>query len=419
MALSALNLWMMEYFFVLELLRPLVIFRAAQVAQPGAAVRSLFGRVMWNWLPYLIAFAVNILWRLFVFNNQIYEPTLAGTLRSNPLQAAAGMAMTSGQQLYRTFLVAWAGILAVPSATRDGPRTVAYYCIITVLVAAITGIMILRARSNAESNARGDWAPIVFGLAAVVLAGGPFLLTGLEVTTAYPANRFTLPFMLGVSLMLAGLLMFVPARARIWAFVILMGLAAGRQALWAEAYRRDWATQKSLFWQLYWRAPGIEPNTAVLLNEGALPYYADNSLIGPLNWIYDPDNRSVAMEYALFYPTSRSGGTLPRLVPGQPIEYDFISEAFSGSTSQTLAVYFKPPGCLRVLDPEIDSANRLIPDDSMMREAALLSSDRWIHPDDGAKMPAIYGPEPPHGWCYHFERAALAAQQRNGNSSSS
>ena len=25
-------------------------------------------------------------------------------------------------------------------------------------------------------------------------------------------------------------------------------------------------------------------------------------------------------------------------------------------------------------------------------------------------MPAIYGPEPPHNWCYYFEQADLAAQ---------
>jgi tetratricopeptide (TPR) repeat protein len=25
-------------------------------------------------------------------------------------------------------------------------------------------------------------------------------------------------------------------------------------------------------------------------------------------------------------------------------------------------------------------------------------------------MPAIYGPEPAHGWCYHFQRADLARQ---------
>ena len=28
-------------------------------------------------------------------------------------------------------------------------------------------------------------------------------------------------------------------------------------------------------------------------------------------------------------------------------------------------------------------------------------------------MPAIYGPEPAHGWCYYFERAQLAGQLRD------
>ncbi|HET6846433.1 MAG TPA: hypothetical protein VFH29_06330, partial [Anaerolineales bacterium] len=203
----------------------------------------------------------------------------------------------------------------------------------------------------------------------------------------------------------------IPQRIRIWVVVLLMALAGGRQAQWAEAYRADWVKQKSLFWQMLWRAPGIEPGTTVLLNEGALPYYADNSLIGPLNWIYDPDNRSAAMDYALFYPTSRTEGTLPRLEPGLPIRYDFIAEVFSGNTSQTLAIYYQPPGCMRVLDPDIDAANRLIPDDSLMRDAAMLSSSQWIQVDDGARMPRIYGPEPAHGWCYYFERAGLAAQQ--------
>ncbi len=229
-------------------------------------------------------------------------------------------------------------------------------------------------------------------------------------TTAYPANRFTLPFILGVSLVLAGLMLYLPPRLRLGVTVGLMALAAGRQALWADDFRRDWATQKTLFWQMVWRAPGIEPNTTVLLNEGALPYYADNSLTGALNWIYDPRNRSDRMDYVLFYPTSRVGGTLPSLQAGIPINYDFIAEEFSGSTSQVLAFYFQPPGCLRLLEPAIDSENRLIPDDSMMRDASGLSSSRWILPGGESNMPAIYGPEPDHGWCYYVERASLAAQ---------
>ena len=43
--------------------------------------------------------------------------------------------------------------------------------------------------------------------------------------------------------------------------IALISLAAGRQALWAEDFRADWITHKSMFWQMLWRAPGIKPNT--------------------------------------------------------------------------------------------------------------------------------------------------------------
>jgi hypothetical protein len=165
-----------------------------------------------------------------------------------------------------------------------------------------------------------------------------------------------------------------------------------------------------MFWQMLWRAPAIAPHTTLLLNQGAFLYYADNSLTGPLNWIYDPGNRDPGMDYVLFYPTSRLGGTLQGFEAGQPINYDFIAEVFTGNTSQTLAFYYQPPACLRLLDPALDSENHFVSDTSLMRQAAALSSTRWISSEATGHMPQIYGPEPPHGWCYYFEKADLAGQ---------
>ena len=51
--LAGLNLWMMEYFFVLELLRPLLILRVVVEAQPGIALRQALRRTMTGWWPYL------------------------------------------------------------------------------------------------------------------------------------------------------------------------------------------------------------------------------------------------------------------------------------------------------------------------------------------------------------------------------
>jgi hypothetical protein len=93
-----------------------------------------------------------------------------------------------------------------------------------------------------------------------------------------------------------------------------------------------------------------------------------------------------------------------------PVNYDFLAGEFLGSTSQAVVFYYSPPRCLRLLDPEIDSGNRLIPEDSLLREAALLSSTTPILSEPIARMPEIYAPEPAHGWCYYFQKADLARQ---------
>jgi hypothetical protein len=78
-----------------------------------------------------------------------------------------------------------------------------------------------------------------------------------------------------------------------------------------------------------------------------------------------------------------------------------------------VAFYYSPPGCLRLLDPEIDFENRFMPDETLMREAAALSSSAWILPEKAATMPNVYGSEPTRGWCYYFERADLARQMKD------
>jgi hypothetical protein len=217
--------------------------------------------------------------------------------------------------------------------------------------------------------------------------------------------------MFGVSLIYGGLIGALPwEKLRIVLFVSLISLAAGKQYLNARDYQQDWVTQKDLFWQMTWRAPAIKPDTLVLLNEGALNYYADNSLGAALNWIYAPDNHGQHVEYVLFYPKTRLRNELPELKTGIPIHYDYLAAQFNGNTSQTLAMYYAPPGCLRILDSDIEHLNRLIPETSLMRFASSISDPGLIVQEQRAKMPTIYGPEPEHGFCYYFEKADLARQ---------
>ena len=129
-----------------------------------------------------------------------------------------------------------------------------------------------------------------------------------------------------------------------------------------------------------------------------------------MNWIYAPDNHSDHIDYVLFYPKTRLRNALPKLEKGLPVYFDYLAGEFHGNTSQTLVVYYAPPGCLRILDAEIESRNRLIPETSLMRFAANISDLGLILNESRARMPAVYNPEPEHDFCYYFEKADLARQ---------
>ena len=406
---SALNLWMMEYFFPLEFARLGFFWTSLRDEYPNP--RQRIKPTLQLWTPYLIIFALAVLSRLFIFNNQVYGFGLMSQLKSSPVATILSLIQNFFVSLWLVLGAAWTQTFAAIDTSVHGLRTIALYVVVSLLVFAVALYFLFHQNADRE-NKRNALYAIGLGLFLLPFAGAPFWLTGLTISLAHPASRFTLPFMFAVSLIVGGLFEFIPARFRYYALALLLALAAGRQFIWSTDYLRNWQAQKNLFWQMTWRAPGLKPNTLVLMNE-ELSFYADNSLSAPLNWIYAPNTNADEISYVLFYPTNRLNSSLPTLQKDIPIQYDYIAGRFNGNTSQAVAFYYDPPACLRLLEPDLDSNNRFILDESLMREASALSNREQILDTSNAVMPSIYGPEPEHSWCYYFERADLARQLGN------
>jgi len=407
---SALNLWMMEYFFPLEFARVGFIWTSLRDEYPNA--RDRVKPTLKLWTPYLIVFALAVFSRLFIFNNQIYGFGLMSQLKSAPLATSLLLLQSVFKSLWTVTIAAWIQIFAAINPSVHGVRTVVLYVAVTLIAFAISISFLWKGNEELKSRRESFYA-IGLGLFLLPFAGAPFWSTGLSISLAHPASRFTLPFMFAACLIIAGLIGLIKLpQVQYGLLALLIGLSAGRQFLWSTDYLRDWQAQKNLFWQMTWRAPGLKPNTLILMNE-ELSFYADNSISAPLNWIYAPANHSDQIDYVLFYPTNRLDHSLPALKKDIPIQYDYIAGRFTGNTSQVVALYYDPPACLRLLEPDIDSNNRFILDDSHMREASALSNSEQILTSSNAVMPAIYQPEPMHGWCYYFEKADLARQLGN------
>jgi hypothetical protein len=245
------------------------------------------------------------------------------------------------------------------------------------------------------------------------LGGIPFWVTYLPIELRFPWDRFTLAMMLGASLLVAGLILLIPGRdfMKIALMGVAVGLAVGFHVQQANLYRREWNLQKAFFWQLAWRAPAIQPGTALITAELPFTFFSDNSLTAPLNWIYAPENASRQMTYLLYAVESRLKLGLPRFEKGLPIRQPYRATSFEGTTSQVMAIFSEPPGCVKVVDPAVDA--RLPQKPNFIAELLPLSNPSLIEadPQEPARPPeAIFGPEPPHGWCYYFEKADLARQ---------
>lgn len=406
--LSLGNLVMMEYFFVLELARAAFLWVAAGSA-PGRLRLTLK-----RWLPYLALMAGVGIWRTFFFSFQTtnYRPRLLTDLGADPLGTLWGLAVSIFTTLWNTTFGAWAAAFWLPDPAELGSRTTLVYAGLVVgTLAALVLLFAWGRKTRFDGRKAGEM--VLVGAAALLVAGWPFWLTGLRPRMEFPADRFTLPFMLGACLLLVGLVRMIPGPrlARVGLLALVVAFSVGFQFQLANAYRRDWSTQRAFYWQLAWRAPDIEKDTLLLANELPLTYYSDNSLSALLNWYYAPENRSDRMDYMLYYPSRRFDEGAETLKAGQPLFRDYLAATFTGNTSSMVAAFFDPPACLRVLDPLIDGDNRMLPED--IAAASAWSRRGLILPAGAgaAMVPEMAGPEPAHDWCYYFEKADLARQQ--------
>lgn len=423
LALSLFNLLAMEYFFMLEITRLALIWAAVSGQKTGRQER--LRRTLQHSWPYLAVFLIAGLWRAFFFQYQTqnYQTRLVDDLLTQPFAALLDLAGAMIRDIWTASFGAWGLVFRLPDAAELGGRTTQLYWGLVILAAlVITAYLLKQTAPGAPRDKTPGWAwpAVLIGLFSLLAAGWPFWLTRLTVGLDYPTDRFTFPFMLGSSLLLAGLFHLLPLRWE-WPRLVLLGialsLAVGTHFENANAFRRSWNTQRSLFWQLAWRVPSLEPGTTVLANDLPVPFCSDNSLTSPLNWMYAPESASQEMPYMLYYPTVRLELGLKDLKPGLPIRQDYLATTFTGSTSQVIAIHYEPPACLRVLDGEIEPLNKMIPE--LMRASASLSSAEWIHPvgeESAARPPAgIFGAEPAHQWCYYFEKADLARQLGDWN----
>ena len=414
--LSAINVFSMEYYFMLEFLRPIFIW--VLLPEKTLQFKLKLKKVFLWWLPYLSTLLASAFWRTFIFEYQTVEYHLNNLdlLKSNPWQGILFIAKTILHDLWWTVLGMWQLVFQIPSREVFGDRaSLLYLGVMFGILVLFTLVFLISKHFREDSDAKNSNQPLLFlllGFIALFPAGVPFWVTGLTLTPSFSGDRYSIPFILGSSFIFTGILFLLPKKPllRRSLFIILIVLAGGLHTRHGVNFQRDWESQQRFMWQMVWRMPSLAEHTAIFTQELPLKYFSDYSLTAALNWTYDPNPSSNDLQYALYYPTVRTGGTLSEeLGPDQPINHNLGMGYFRGNTSQTVTLYYNPPACLRFIDYEIEAENTMLP--LYIREASRVSSTEWILNTPQVQPPAfLYQPEPSPNWCYYFEKADLARQ---------
>ncbi len=415
LVIGLLSMFALEYFYGLELLRPVFIWLALSEAGHLGSKRMI--ETIKRWAPYLFMNLAFLAWRL-THTTPRGEVTIFNKLREAPGETIVSLFQTIFGDIYASAVTVW--VRAVGNLNFAGiKRSVMLgYLGIAISVGILVLILMLLARHRSDSNHKSTkqdrWGQtaILIGIYALLVGGWSFWVTDLRLELSVPWDRFTQPLMLGASLLLIGLIdrLFRPYWLKIMFVAFLAGVSAGNHFYYAVNYRQEWIDQRNFFWQLAWRAPEIEPGTVLLTSQ--LPFHSstDNSLSAGINWMYAPELESRQMPYLIYDIDARLGNRLPELEPGVTIQQDYRATEFVGSTDQALVFYYKPPRCMKVLELKKD---RHYPNKPGLVVLALPLSDlSLINSGSGQTpvMPGVLTPESNHSWCYYFEKVDLYAQ---------
>lgn len=420
---SAVEMLTMEYFIGLELLRPVILWFLFADRPIGNSRRIL--SVIAHWSPYLIILIGVIVWR-FKFATSLVEdpnqPTMIYSLLSQPISTITRLFQLFIQDLTNNLIGVWY-VTIEPTQFNNIDRRILFSLAIGILVALLAIFYLRRLETIDESDPQleeGHWMKqaLAIGLLASFLGPLPVWLTDRQALYGLYGSRFALAALFGLSILVVLFLEWLTPRRlpKIILIGVLIGAAAGYHLRTATSYYRSSLKQNNFFWQLSWRAPYIEPGTAILSNDELFSYVGRLSTSMALNLLYPLSSSSPNLDY-WFLELEKDVPQLaiPKFLRGKSLKETFRHYIFSGSSLDNLAIYYTDPvgRCLWVLSPE-DIDNPVLP--THLRSILPVSNLSRIEPTQkDADYPPVefFGQEPEHTWCFYYQKADLARQYRD------
>jgi hypothetical protein len=422
-----------EYFFGLELIRPVILFIEFKRMDLAFGKRILSVLKYWSaFFVYFIGFAI---WRFFFFVSVNHATAFTNMFNENPLAALTSTARSFFQSIMNAVINSWANPFNPSNYPEKGVASILIPLIMgLVFIGLIVWLFLSRKRNDPEKKVDGSsWRceALILSISALIFAGIPFLAAGLTVDFIGFDSRYLLAYLFGSCLLVViifdSLLFWSKKEFAFIPIALLVAVALGYQVSVAKVYKNVWLQQTQFYWQLNWRIPGLQ--TAATLFTYGFPsnsdLYSGNALTAQLNWTYSDKVVNRQVDYQFMILESGQGSLVESLDKNVPIHISFRTYNFEGNTSKS--IYINPPsqGCLRIFDQDLTPPETVIPKFELIPfnpirkdilSGSALTDLNLILKDGGSPNHPplqILGREAPHAWCYYFEKAELARQDGN------
>jgi hypothetical protein len=408
---------LIDYAIGMELFRLLCIYIFLSHGLQGLPFRKKGMATIRAWLPAALIPGLYLFWRLFIFHNQRGATDIGlqlSVMVQDPLRGGWSWFQNLFRSIINQAVLAWWGPNFQNFFGQDN-RDILLGLILAFAAATLTIVFLLwnRKANEKKTEELNDalWVGavcVVAGLLPVIIANR-FVLFG-----AY--SHYALPASLAAAVLLGGVIYSINSRnVRVALIAVLVLLAVmNHTSTSAEVLNEEQVI--SNFWhQVAWRAPNIRAGTTLEVSYPTVNYGEDYDAVhGPANFIYYPDpDGTLPVTYPL-YGISQYFWTAKEILSGEKYETGYRTHVGVVDPGNLLVIS-QPTvnACTHILNPNYAWYSYNDPDFIMM--TGLYSKIDNVQTDGESPHlnPVIFGPEPPHDWCYIFEKAELAAQNED------
>lgn len=426
---SFLSFLLMEWFIGLEALRFAILL---YLASDGGHIKVLLEKprrrlkkMLLFWLPFALASLAFLYWRVIIFHStrsQTDIPGLVESFRSSFVLSSISIITDLVRNYLNLVFAAW----VVPFYDRFNPLRLR-----DMLLAGSIGIVALilvylvwkgvfrkdesnNPAINADNEAANPAWLFWLGSIGVIATLIPVIFGQREVNFSM-YSRFTYPGSIGAVLIVGAVLLLIRNNAgRAILISLLVGISVTANVANAMHFVRVWDSMRDFWWQVSWRIPQIKPESMIVANYQYAPVAEDFYVWGPASLVFFPESyKPEGFTRSPIGSVVLTNDNINAIQMGRELgDRSRRGILLNQDLRNPLLISTPKDGsCAQVINGKALELSRF-ENQAFQLIAKYSSLDRIDLSGKGRTPPAdIFGQEPPHEWCYYFEKASLARQQ--------